>query len=50
MECLNADGRVVIEEKFIGVEFSLMSFVDGVHVVDMPAVQDHKRALEGDKA
>ena len=49
MECLNADGRVVIEEKFIGVEFSLMSFVDGVHVVDMPAVQDHKRALEGDK-
>lgn len=48
MECLNADGRVVIEEKFIGVEFSLMSFVDGVHVVDMPAVQDHKRAHEGD--
>lgn len=48
MECLKADGRVVIEEKLIGVEFSLMSFVDGVHVVDMPAVQDHKRAHEGD--
>ena len=41
-------GRVVIEEKFIGEEFSFMSFVDGVHVVDMPAVQDHKRAYEGD--
>lgn len=41
-------GRVVIEEKFIGQEFSLMSFVDGNHVVDMPAVQDHKRAYEGD--
>lgn len=41
-------GRVVVEEKFVGEEFSLMSFCDGVHVVDMPAVQDHKRAFEGD--
>lgn len=48
LECLSIDGRVVIEEKLIGVEFSLMSFVDGIHVVDMPAVQDHKRAYEGD--
>lgn len=48
LECLSVDGRVVIEEKLIGVEFSLMSFVDGVHVVDMPAVQDHKRAYDGD--
>jgi phosphoribosylamine--glycine ligase len=42
------DGRVVIEEKFIGQEFSLMSFVDGENVVDMPPIQDHKRAFEGD--
>lgn len=48
LECLSVDGRVVIEEKLIGVEFSLMSFVDGTHVIDMPAVQDHKRAYEGD--
>lgn len=48
LECLSNDARVVVEEKFIGVEFSLMSFVDGVHVIDMPAVQDHKRAREGD--
>ena len=41
-------GRVVIEEKFVGEEFSYMSFVDGMHVVDMPAVQDHKRAYAGD--
>lgn len=41
-------GRVVVEEKLIGQEFSLMSFVDGETVVDMPAVQDHKRAYEGD--
>lgn len=41
-------GRVVVEEKFVGQEFSLMSFCDGKHVVDMPAVQDHKRAFDGD--
>jgi len=48
-ECMEKDGRVVIEEKFVGQEFSLMSFVDGETVVDMPAIQDHKRAYEGDK-
>lgn len=47
-ECLQAGGRVVIEEKFIGQEFSLMSFADGKHTVEMPVVQDHKRAFEGD--
>jgi len=48
MECLEECGTVVIEEKLIGVEFSLMSFVSGLQVVDMPAVQDHKRANNGD--
>jgi phosphoribosylamine--glycine ligase len=48
MECLDECGRVVIEEKLIGVEFSLLSFVSGRVTVDMPAVQDHKRAYEGD--
>jgi len=43
-----SDGHVVIEEKFIGQEFSLMSFSDGEHIVDMPPIQDHKRAFEGD--
>ncbi len=47
-ECLKHDGRVVLEEKLTGVEFSLMSFVDGKTVVDMPPIQDHKRAYEGD--
>ncbi len=47
-ECLQESGRVVIEEKFIGSEFSLMSFCDGITTVEMPAVQDHKRAYEGD--
>jgi len=47
-KCLDEDGKVVIEEKFVGQEFSFMSFVDGEHVVDMPPIQDHKRAYEGD--
>lgn len=47
-ECLQTCPQVVIEEKFIGPEFSLMSFVSGSKVVSMPAVQDHKRAFEGD--
>jgi phosphoribosylamine--glycine ligase len=48
-ELLRRDpARVVIEEKLDGEEFSLQSFCDGMHVVDMVAVQDHKRAGEGD--
>jgi phosphoribosylamine--glycine ligase len=46
---LESDGQVIIEEKLIGQEFSLMSFVDGDHVVDMPVIQDHKRAYENDE-
>lgn len=48
LECIDECGTVVIEEKLVGVEFSLLSFVSGVSVVDMPAVQDHKRANVGD--
>jgi phosphoribosylamine--glycine ligase len=39
----------VIEEKLEGEEFSLMSFCDGETLRHMPAVQDHKRAYDGDK-
>ncbi len=39
---------VIIEEKLDGEEFSLQSFCDGTHVVDMVPVQDHKRVGEGD--
>jgi phosphoribosylamine--glycine ligase len=41
-------GRVVLEERLIGEEFTLQAFVDGAHVIPMPLVQDHKRAYEGD--
>jgi phosphoribosylamine--glycine ligase len=40
--------RVLIEEKLDGEEFSLQSFCDGTHVIDMVLVQDHKRAGEND--
>ncbi len=49
MDCLLDDGFVIVEEKFVGQEFSLMSFADGKSIVDMPVIQDHKRAYEGDK-
>jgi phosphoribosylamine--glycine ligase len=41
--------RVLIEEKLEGEEFSQMAFVTDSGVYPMPAVQDFKRALEGDK-
>ena len=40
---------MIIEEKVEGEEFSLQAFCDGRHAVPMPAVQDHKRAFEGDE-
>ena len=47
-ELVDKGGKFVIEEKLIGQEFSLMSFCDGETLKHMPAVQDHKRAYEGD--
>jgi phosphoribosylamine--glycine ligase len=47
-EILDAGGSLLIEEKLEGPEFSLMSFSDGTTIVDMPAVQDHKRLLVHD--
>ena len=47
-ELIDSGGSFVIEKKLIGEEFSLMSFCDGSNLSHMPAVQDHKRAYEGD--
>jgi phosphoribosylamine--glycine ligase len=41
-------GNVVLEERLVGEEFTLQAFVDGLHLIPMPLVQDHKRAYEGD--
>jgi len=48
VECLQDSDHVVVEEKFVGQEFSLISFADGMSLAHMPAVQDHKRAYDGD--
>ena len=48
-EILEAHGHVLIEARLDGEEFSRMCFSDGITVVPIPAVQDHKRLKEGDK-
>ena len=48
-ELIHKNYEFVIEEKFIGQEFSLMSFCDGENLKHMPAVQDHKRAFDDDR-
>ncbi|MEM9244027.1 MAG: phosphoribosylamine--glycine ligase [Pseudomonadota bacterium] len=39
---------LVIEEKLVGPEFSLISFCDGHNLAHTPAIQDHKRAFVND--
>lgn len=46
--CIKKSGAVVVEEKFIGEEFSLQCITDGKTVIGTPLAQDHKRAFEGD--
>ena len=48
-ELIAAGHSFVIEGKLEGEEFSLLSFTDGETLRHMPPVQDHKRALEGDR-
>ncbi|WP_287954726.1 phosphoribosylamine--glycine ligase [Acidiplasma sp.] len=45
---LNRDGKVLIEKKESGEEFSLQALPDGKHLVFMPIAQDYKRLYEGD--
>jgi phosphoribosylamine--glycine ligase len=40
---------VIVEERLVGEEFTLQTFVDGASVLPMPLVQDYKRAFEGDQ-
>ena len=47
-ELIDGGGQFVVEEKIVGQEFSLISFCDGKTLIHMPAVQDHKRAFDGD--
>lgn len=46
---IGGSAQIVLEEKLVGEELTIQAFCDGKRVVPMPAVQDHKRAYEGDK-
>jgi phosphoribosylamine--glycine ligase len=46
---IGGQSRLIIEERCIGEEFTLQAFCDGKTLAPMPAVQDHKRAYEGDE-
>jgi len=45
---IGGKSKVLIEEKAIGEEFTLQAFSDGVSIIPLPLVQDHKRLLPGD--
>ena len=45
--CSKIHGSIVIEERLVGHEFTLMSFTDGISFKHMPVVQDFKRLYEG---
>lgn len=45
---IGGSSRFILEERMIGEELTLQAFCDGSHIIPMPAVQDHKRAYEGD--
>ncbi len=49
LEYMRTLDSFLIEEKYKGEEFSLMSFCDGKNIKHMPLARDFKRLLEGNK-
>ena len=47
LEIIANGQKLLIEEKFIGDEYTLMAYTDGTHFSYMPLVQDFKRLEEG---
>lgn len=45
----DSGNRVVIEERLIGPELSVLAFADGRAVALMPCARDHKRVFDGDQ-
>ncbi len=48
-ECLDESGRVIIQDKIEGSEFTLMCLTDGKNVVPMPITFDYPYRYEEDK-
>ncbi|ACS33252.1 phosphoribosylamine--glycine ligase [Thermococcus gammatolerans] len=48
-ELIRRDGRVLIEERTNGVEFTFQVFTDGKRVLPMPLAQDYPHAYENDE-
>ncbi len=48
-QILERDGKVLLEERISGEEFSLQVFTDGTRIAPFPLVQDFKRAYENDE-
>ncbi len=46
--CVCAGAEVVIEERLVGEEASVLALTDGTTVVTLPPSQDHKRIFDGD--
>jgi len=46
---LAQSGPILLEERLVGPEVSLLVFTDGAFIVAMPPAQDHKRVHEGDR-
>jgi phosphoribosylamine---glycine ligase len=44
-----AGSQLVIEERLVGQEASVLAITDGQTIITMPAAQDHKPAHDGDK-
>lgn len=44
----SAGETLVIEDRLVGREFSLLTLVSGLSYSSLPVAQDHKRALDGD--
>lgn len=45
----DAGSRIIIEDRLIGREYSIMAFCDGANAVLLPPVRDYKRAHDGNK-
>lgn len=45
----DAGDRIILEERLVGPEASILAFVDGRHFKRLPAAQDHKALYEGNQ-